>query len=53
MKDNGLFILIDNVLLENNEYDIFYNFIEKKWDLSYEWVLKKIEWFILLEKNGL
>ncbi len=30
LKDNGLFILIDNVSPENNEYDTFYNFIEKK-----------------------
>ena len=29
LKDNGLFILIDNVSPENNEYDTFYNFIEK------------------------
>ena len=29
LEDNGLFILIDNVSPENNEYDTFYNFIEK------------------------
>lgn len=29
LEHNGLFILIDNVSPENNEFDIFYNFIEK------------------------
>ena len=29
LENNGLFILIDNVSPENNEYDTFYNFIEK------------------------
>ncbi len=29
LEDDGLFILIDNVSPENNEYDTFYNFIEK------------------------
>ncbi|CJK03669.1 Uncharacterized methyltransferase ycgJ [Streptococcus pneumoniae] len=53
MKDNGLFILIDNVSPENNEYDTFYNFIEKKRDPSHERALKKTEWLTLLEKNGL
>ncbi|SME41491.1 class I SAM-dependent methyltransferase [Bacillus cereus] len=53
LKDNGLFILIDNVSPENNEYDTFYNFIEKKRDPSHERALKKTEWLTLLEKNGL
>lgn len=53
LEDNGLFILIDNVSPENNEYDTFYNFIEKKRDPSHERALKKTEWITLLEKNGL
>ncbi|HDR4511443.1 MULTISPECIES: class I SAM-dependent methyltransferase [Bacillus] len=53
LEHNGLFILIDNVSPENNEYDTFYNFIEKKRDPSHERALKKTEWITLLEKNGL
>ncbi|HDR7380261.1 MULTISPECIES: class I SAM-dependent methyltransferase [Bacillus] len=53
LEDDGLFILIDNVSPENNEYDTFYNFIEKKRDPSHERALKKTEWITLLEKNGL
>ncbi|KFM99283.1 class I SAM-dependent methyltransferase [Bacillus clarus] len=53
LDDTGLFILIDNVSPENNEYDTFYNFIEKKRDPSHERALKKTEWITLLEKNGL
>ena len=53
LEDNGLFILIDNVSPENNEFDTFYNFIEKKRDPSHERALKKTEWITLLEKNGL
>ncbi len=51
LEDNGLFILIDNVSPENNEYDTFYNFIEKKRDPSHERALKKTEWITLLEKK--
>ena len=40
LEDNGLFILIDNVSPENNEYDTFYNFIEKA-DPSHERALKR------------
>lgn len=53
LEDNGLFILIDNVSPENNEFDTFYNFIEKKRDPSHERALKKTEWITLLEKHGL
>ncbi|PEX80417.1 class I SAM-dependent methyltransferase [Bacillus cereus] len=53
LEDSGLFILIDNVSAENNEYDTFYNFIEKKRDPSHERALKKTEWIALLEKNDL
>ncbi|HEK9099034.1 class I SAM-dependent methyltransferase [Bacillus pfraonensis] len=53
LEENGLFILIDNVAPENNEYDTFYNFIEKKRDPSHRRALKKTEWISLLEKNGL
>lgn len=49
LEDDGLFILIDNVSPENNEYDTFYNFIEKS-DPSHERALKKTEWITLLEK---
>ncbi|MDF9506552.1 SAM-dependent methyltransferase, partial [Bacillus cereus] len=53
LEDNGLFILIDNVSPENNEYDTFYNYIEKTLVPSHERALKKTEWLTLLEKNGL
>ncbi|MDR4984318.1 SAM-dependent methyltransferase [Bacillus cereus] len=53
LQDKGLFILIDNVSPENNEFDTFYNFIEKKRDPSHERALKKTEWITLLEKNSL
>ncbi|MEN1937888.1 class I SAM-dependent methyltransferase [Paenibacillus sp. 102] len=53
LEEKGLFILIDNVSPENQEYDTFYNFIEKKRDPSHRRALKKTEWISLLEKNGL
>ncbi|WP_243522567.1 class I SAM-dependent methyltransferase [Bacillus pseudomycoides] len=53
LEEKGLFILIDNVSPEDQEYDIFYNFIEKKRDPSHRRALKKTEWISLLEKNGL
>ncbi|EOO62534.1 SAM-dependent methyltransferase [Bacillus cereus VD196] len=53
LEDGGLFILIDNVSPENNEFNAFYNFIEKERDPSHERALKKTEWITLFEKHGL
>ncbi|MBM7702087.1 class I SAM-dependent methyltransferase [Metabacillus iocasae] len=48
----GLFILIDNVAPEQDEYDQFYNMVEKKRDPSHYRALKKTEWMAKLEKEG-
>lgn len=53
LEKDGLFILIDNVSPEQDEYDTFYNFIEKKRDPSHHRALKKTEWLSLMEKQGL
>ena len=52
LKDNGLFILVDNVAPELDEYDHFYNFVEKKRDPSHVRAYKKSEWIAYLEKEG-
>ncbi|MFJ8236785.1 class I SAM-dependent methyltransferase [Ureibacillus sp. NPDC094379] len=52
LKDNGLFILVDNVAPELDEYDHFYNFVEKKRDPSHVRAYKKSEWIACLEKEG-
>ncbi|MGE7603122.1 class I SAM-dependent methyltransferase [Peribacillus sp. NPDC097675] len=49
---NGLFLLIDNVAAEKDEYDQFYNFIEKKRDPSHYRAYKKTEWISLIENTG-
>ncbi|MFD0771929.1 class I SAM-dependent methyltransferase [Bacillus sp. CGMCC 1.60114] len=53
LEKDGLFFLIDNVAPEVEEYDVFYNFLEKKRDPSHNRAYKKTEWISLLEKNGL
>lgn len=53
LEKDGLFILIDNVSPEQDEYDTFYNFIEKKRDPSHHRALKKTEWLSLMEKQGI
>ncbi|EOO25928.1 SAM-dependent methyltransferase [Bacillus cereus VD133] len=52
LEEKGLFILIDNISPENEEYDMFYNFIEKKRDPSHQRALKKTEWISYLEQSG-
>ncbi|TYR79404.1 class I SAM-dependent methyltransferase [Priestia megaterium] len=52
LKQDGVFLLIDNVSPEIDEYDQFYNFIEKKRDPSHYRAYKKTEWLAMLEKNG-
>jgi ubiquinone/menaquinone biosynthesis C-methylase UbiE len=53
LKQQGLFILIDNVAPEVREYDLFYNKIEKKRDPSHVRAYKKSEWLSLLEHKGI
>lgn len=53
LNENGLFILIDNVSPERDEYDTFSNFVEKKRDPSHNRALKKTEWLSFMEKQGL
>lgn len=52
LKDNGLFILVDNVAPEIDRFDEFYNLIEKKRDPSHVRAHKKTEWISLLEHEG-
>lgn len=53
LESDGFFFLIDNVAPEVEEYDVFYNFVEKKRDPSHYRAYKKTEWISLLERNGL
>jgi ubiquinone/menaquinone biosynthesis C-methylase UbiE len=52
LKEQGSFILIDNVAPEVREYDLFYNKIEKKRDPSHVRAYKKSEWVSILEHEG-
>ena len=52
LKPSGQFLLDDNVVPENDEYDLFYNAIEKWRDYSHFRAWKKSEWISMLEKNG-
>jgi len=52
LKENGQFLLDDNVVPEAKEYDIFYNTIEKIRDYSHFRAWKKSEWLQMLEANG-
>ncbi|MEI5907092.1 class I SAM-dependent methyltransferase [Bacillus spongiae] len=52
LKDGGTFLLIDNVVPEQNELDIFYNEIEKKRDPSHFRAWKKTEWLTMIERVG-
>jgi ubiquinone/menaquinone biosynthesis C-methylase UbiE len=49
----GQFILVDNVVPENEEYDRFYNTLEKKRDYSHFRAWKKSEWIQKIEDSGL
>ena len=53
LKHEGQFLLDDNVVPEEDVYDQFYNFIEKKRDYSHFRAWKKTEWLKMLEMNGL
>jgi len=51
LKPCGQFLLDDNVVPENDEYDLFYNSIEKSRDYSHFRAWKKSDWICMLEKN--
>jgi ubiquinone/menaquinone biosynthesis C-methylase UbiE len=53
LKPNGQFLLDDNVVPENEEYDHFYNKIEKLRDYSHFRAWKKTDWIKKLEESGL
>jgi len=48
----GQFILNDNVAPERDEFDQFYNTVEKTRDHSHFRAWKKTEWMIMLEEQG-
>jgi ubiquinone/menaquinone biosynthesis C-methylase UbiE len=52
LKPGGLFLLDDNVAPEKEEWDQFYNKVEKWRDPSHCRAHKKSEWLTLLEENG-
>ncbi|WP_050184496.1 class I SAM-dependent methyltransferase [Domibacillus robiginosus] len=52
LTEDGLFLLIDNVSPEVDEYDHFYNEVEKKRDPSHFRAYKKSEWISWVEKEG-
>jgi ubiquinone/menaquinone biosynthesis C-methylase UbiE len=52
LKPNGQFLLDDNVVPEEDEFDLFYNTIEKKRDYSHFRAWKKSEWLRMLELAG-
>jgi len=52
LKDNGQFLLDDNVVPEANDFDEFYNTIEKIRDYSHFRAWKKSEWMQMLEEKG-
>jgi ubiquinone/menaquinone biosynthesis C-methylase UbiE len=49
---SGQFLLDDNVVPEVEDYDLFYNIIEKRRDYSHFRAWKKSEWLKMLEMNG-
>ncbi|MEH7383502.1 class I SAM-dependent methyltransferase [Bacillus sp. JJ1533] len=52
IKSGGQFLLDDNVAPENDEFDAFYNTVEKKRDNSHFRAWKKSEWLQMLEKES-
>jgi ubiquinone/menaquinone biosynthesis C-methylase UbiE len=52
LKPGGLFLLDDNVAPELDEWDFFYNKVEKWRDPSHYRAHKKTEWLKLIEGNG-
>jgi ubiquinone/menaquinone biosynthesis C-methylase UbiE len=53
LRSKGKFILDDNVVPETEEFDQFYNTIEKIRDYSHFRAWKKSEWIQKLEESGL
>ncbi|MBT2699703.1 methyltransferase domain-containing protein [Bacillus sp. ISL-40] len=52
LKPSGQFLLDDNVVPEEEDYDLFYNTIEKWRDYSHFRAWKKSEWLQMLEISG-
>ncbi|MGM7719528.1 class I SAM-dependent methyltransferase [Metabacillus sp. Hm71] len=52
LKHGGTFLLDDNVAPEDEEFDQFYNTLEKMRDYSHYRAWKKSEWLQKLELNG-
>ena len=52
LKPGGQFLLDDNVVPEDDEFDLFYNTIEKRRDYSHFRTWKKTEWLRMLELCG-
>ncbi|MGG3470966.1 methyltransferase domain-containing protein [Neobacillus pocheonensis] len=52
LKPNGQFLLDDNVTPEEEEFDRFYNTIEKWRDFSHFRAWKKTEWLRMIELSG-
>jgi ubiquinone/menaquinone biosynthesis C-methylase UbiE len=52
LKQGGQFLLDDNVVPEDDNYDLFYNKIEKWRDYSHFRAWKKSEWIRMLEIAG-
>jgi ubiquinone/menaquinone biosynthesis C-methylase UbiE len=52
LKPTGHFLLDDNVVPEENDFDQFYNKIEKCRDYSHFRAWKKSEWLSMLERAG-
>jgi ubiquinone/menaquinone biosynthesis C-methylase UbiE/catechol 2,3-dioxygenase-like lactoylglutathione lyase family enzyme len=52
LKPGGQFLLIDNVVPEEDEMDQFYNEVEKRRDYSHYRAWKKSEWLNMLEDQG-
>jgi ubiquinone/menaquinone biosynthesis C-methylase UbiE len=52
LKHGGRFLLIDNVSPEDDDFDKFYNEVEKRRDYSHHRAWKKSEWMKMLERQG-
>ncbi|WP_312471461.1 class I SAM-dependent methyltransferase [Neobacillus sp.] len=52
LKANGQFLLDDNVVPEDDDFDLFYNTIEKWRDYSHFRAWRKTEWLRMLETAG-
>ncbi|WP_416825573.1 class I SAM-dependent methyltransferase [Ectobacillus polymachus] len=52
LKENGSFLLLDNVAPEDDELDSFYNTVEKTRDYSHNRAYKKSEWLTIVEQSG-